>query len=278
MKQKRVLTIQDYSCLGRCSLTVALPTISAAGIEAVGLPTSVLSNHTVFPSWTCVDTLHSLKEAPSKWEGRNISFDAIYTGYLSTSQVEIALDFIHRYKTRSNLLFVDPAFADEGKLYAGFSLAHVEAMKRLLKEADMAKPNVTEACFLTDTPYPGEAPSEEFLNGLLAKFAALGPKKIVLSGIRKEGRIGCMVYEDGEIASFDEPARRSAHGTGDLFSSALLSAYLLGSPLLESAHIAALYVGNALSYNEEDGVDGKIYGPEFEKAIPAYLKNLGILK
>lgn len=278
MRQKRVLTIQDYSCLGRCSLTVALPTISAAGIEAVGLPTSVLSNHTAFPSWTCADTLLSLEEAPSKWEGRNISFDAIYTGYLATAQVGIALDFIQRYKTEANLLFVDPAFADDGKLYAGFSLSHVPALKKLLVEADLAKPNLTEACFLTDTPYPKEAPSTSFLNSLIAKFAALGPKRIVLSGIRKGGRIGCLVYENGEIASFDEPFRESAHGTGDLFSSALLSAYLLGHPLLKSAHIAAAYVGDALSHNEEDGVDGRIFGPEFEKAIPSFIKSLGILK
>lgn len=276
MKQKRVLSIQDYSCLGRCSLTVALPTISAAGIEAVGLPTSVLSNHTVFPSWTWVDTLPSLMEAPKKWEGYNISFDAIYTGYLATAQVPMALDFIHRFRDEKNLVFVDPAFADGGKLYAGFTADHIKAMRLLMKEADLAKPNITEACLLTDTPYPEEEPSEAFLLDLIQKVAELGPKEVVLSGATKEGKIGCLVLENGKVSSFYEEARPSAHGTGDLFSSALLSAYLLGHSLFDSAHLAALYVSKALSYNEEDKLDGKIYGPEFERALPYFMKSLGL--
>ena len=276
MKQKRVLTIQDYSCLGRCSLTVALPTLSAAGIEAVGLPTSVLSNHTVFPSWTWVDTLPSLMEAPKKWAGYNVSFDAIYTGYLATSQVKMALELIHSFRKEKSLVFVDPAFADAGELYAGFTPDHVKAMRLLMKEADFAKPNLTEACLLTDTPYPKEEPSEEFLFDLIQKVACLGPKKVVLSGIVKEKKIGCLVLEEGKISSFYEEAKRVAHGTGDLFSSALLSAYLLGHPLFESAHLAALYVSKALSYNEEDEVDGRIYGPEFEKALPSFMKSLGL--
>ncbi len=276
MKQKRVLSLQDYSCLGRCSLTVALPTISAAGIEAVGLPTSVLSNHTAFPSWTWSDTLPSLMKAPKKWEGYNIFFDAIYTGYLATAQVPMALDFIHRFRDEKNLVFVDPAFADGGKLYAGFTSEHVKAMRLLMKEADLAKPNITEACLLADTPYPEGEPKEDFLLGLIKKVAGLGPKKVVLSGILKEGKIGCLILEGDKISSFFEEARQSAHGTGDLFSSALLSSYLLGHSLFDSAHLAALYVSKALSYNEEDQVDGKIYGPEFERALPYFMHSLGL--
>ncbi len=276
MKQTRVLTIQDYSCLGRCSLTVALPTLSAAGIEAVGLPTSVLSNHTVFPSWTWIDTLPSLMEAPRKWEGYDVSFKAIYTGYLATAQVEMALSLIHSFRGKDTLLFVDPAFGDHGELYAGFSMSHIEAMHALMKEADLAKPNITEACFLTNTPYPQCAPSDGFLEELISKVSSLGPKKVVLSGIEREGKIGCLVLDDGKLSSFYEEAKQSAHGTGDLFSSALLSAYLLGNSLPESAHLAALYVAKALSFNEEDGLDGKIYGPEFERAIPYFLKSLGL--
>ena len=277
MKQKRVLTIQDYSCLGRCSLTVALPTLSAAGIEAVGLPTSVLSNHTAFPSWTWVDTLPSLIEAPNKWEGYVDGFDAIYTGYLATAQVPLALDLIHRYRKEASLIFVDPAFADGGKLYAGFKEDHIEALRQLMEEADLAKPNITEACLLTGTPYPSSAPSDSFLEELIRKVSSLGPKKVVLSGIEREGQIGCLILEEGKASSFFEKAHRSAHGTGDLFSSAMLAAYLRGASLFSSAHLAALYVACSLSYNEEDGVDGKIYGPEFEKAIPYFIKALGLL-
>ena len=276
MKQTRVLTIQDYSCLGRCSLTVALPTLSASGIEAVGLPTSVLSNHTVFPSWTWIDTLPSLMEAPSKWEGFDIDFNAIYTGYLATSQVGMALSLIRHFRKESTLLFVDPAFGDHGELYAGFHEDHIEAMRSLLKEADLAKPNITEACFLTGTPYPKETPSDAFLEGLIGKVSSLGPKKVVLSGIERDGKIGCLILDDGKLSSFFEDARPCAHGTGDLFSSALLSAYLLGNTLFDSAHLAALYVEKALSFNEKDGLDGRIYGPEFERAIPYFIKSLGL--
>ncbi len=276
MKQPRVLTIQDYSCLGRCSLTVALPTLSAAGIEAIGLPTSVLSNHTAFPSWTWIDTLPSLMEAPEKWEGFGIDFKAIYTGYLATAQVPMALELIKRFRHQGTLLFVDPAFADGGKLYAGFKEDHIEALRRLMKEADIAKPNLTEACLLAGTPYPKDAPNDEFLRKLLIDVASIGPKKVVLSGVEKEGKIGCLIFEEGKVSSFYEEAKRSAHGTGDLFSSAMLGAYIKGHSLFDSAHLAALYVSKSLSYNEEDGLDGKIYGPEFERAIPFFIKSLGL--
>jgi pyridoxine kinase len=276
MKEPRVLTIQDYSCLGRCSLTVALPTLSCAGIEAVGIPTSVLTNHTAFPSWDAIDTIESLSKASERWDEYRIDFDAVYTGYLATNQVDTALRFVAHYKSKGAKVFVDPAFADNGKLYAGFTQDHISALRKLLKEADLAKPNLTEACFLTSTPYPKQEPSETFLKELCKEMTATGPKSIVLSGIKKGNEIGCLIYERGEFSSFYLPAHRSAHGTGDLFSSALLSSILLGHSLKESAFIAASFVSEALRHNEEDNVDGAIYGPEFEKAIPYFIKKLGL--
>ena len=152
MKQKTILTLQDYSCLGRCSLTVALPTISASGIQAVGIPTGVLSNHTAFPEWTFDDTLPCLMACPKNWGEHAPEFSAIYTGYLATSQVDMALSLIHSFKKEGTLLFVDPACADGGELYPGFGEEQLEAMKRLFQEAALIKPNVTEACLLTATP------------------------------------------------------------------------------------------------------------------------------
>lgn len=276
MKEPRVLTIQDYSCLGRCSLTVALPTLSCAGIEAVGIPASVLTNHTAFPSWDAIDTIEALSKASERWDECRIDFDAVYTGYLATDQVDTALRFIAHYKSKGAKIFVDPAFADNGKLYAGFASNHVLALRKLLKEADLVKPNLTEACFLTSTPYSKQAPSQAFLEELCRKVAELGPKSIVLSGIKKDDEIGCLIYERGAFSSFYLPARRNAHGTGDLFSSALLSSLLLGHNLKESASIAASFVSEALRHNEEDDVEGAIYGPEFEKAIPYFIKKLGL--
>lgn len=277
MKQKTILTIQDYSCLGRCSLTVASPTISCTGIQAIGLPTGLLSNHTAFPSWTYLDCMPSLMEAPEKWGELTPEISAIYTGYLSTEQVPMALSLIQRLRKEGCMLFVDPAFADQGSLYAGFTLEHVEAMKRLLENADIAKPNITEACLLTSTPYK-DGMSEEECKILLSKLTKLGPKQIVLSGLEKDGKIGCLVYQNEQVeAIYEEKVAGHAHGTGDLFSSAIVSCLVLGKTLQEAVRIAERYVAKALSYNQEDGVDGVIYGPEFEKAIPSLLKDIGII-
>lgn len=277
MKQKTILTIQDYSCLGRCSLTVATPTISSAGIQAIGLPTGLLSNHTAFPSWTYLDCMPSLMEAPEKWGHLTPNINAIYTGYLSTEQVDMALSLIKRLKQAESLVFVDPAFADQGALYPGFTTSHVEAMKKLLAQADIAKPNITEACLLTRSQYKANM-SEQECKVILSKFAALGPKSIVLSGLEKEGQIGCMIYQNGQTeVIYKQKVAGHAHGTGDLFSSALLSAFLLGFDLPKSVEIAEEYVATSLQFNLADGVDGVIYGPEFEKAIPSFLRNLGII-
>lgn len=276
MKQKSILTIQDYSCLGRCSLTVALPTISAAGIQCVGLPTAVLSNHTAYPSWTLLDCFSSLKEAPEKWGEKAPSFSYIYTGYLLTEQIEDVLDLIARLNQKDALLFVDPACADGGSLYPGFAPNHMEELKRLIGKASLLKPNLTEACLLTDTPYRKDG-DEEYFQTLLGKLEKLGPKQIVLSGIEKDGEIGCYYSDYGKMGSSFLPlVGGMAHGTGDLFASALVSSLTLGKSLPEAVSIAESYVAKSLSCNLEDGVDGILYGPEFEKAIPSFLKNLGL--
>ena len=277
MKQKTILTLQDYSCLGRCSLTVALPTISASGIQAVGIPTGVLSNHTAFPEWTFDDTLPCLMACPKNWGEHAPEFSAIYTGYLATSQVDMALSLIHSFKKEGTLLFVDPACADGGELYPGFGKEHLEAMKRLFQEADLIKPNVTEACLLTATPYQ-ENHDEAFCASLLPKLASLGPKRIVLSGVQKEGKVGSMVYDEGKVSlALNTLIPMKAHGTGDLFSSALVSALVLGTDLHEAASIAGRYVSASLAFNQQDGVDGILFGPEFEKAIPSFLRDLQVL-
>ena len=276
MKQKSILTIQDYSCLGRCSLTVAQPTISAAGIQCVGLPTAVLSNHTAYPSWTLLDCFSSLQEAPEKWGKKAPAFSYIYTGYLLTEQIGSVLDLISRLHQEEALLFVDPACADGGSLYPGFAPNHKEELKRLIRKASLIKPNLTEACLLTDTPYREEG-DEEYFQTLLGKLEKLGPKQIVLSGVEKGKEIGCYYSDFGKRGSSFLPSIGGrAHGTGDLFASALVSSLALRKSLSEAALIAERYVARSLSFNLEDGVDGIFYGPEFEKAIPSFLKDLGL--
>ena len=181
---KKILTFQDYSCLGRCSLTVALPTISACGVECVGVPTSVFSNHTAFPAWVQRDLTGEIEVMIHKIEEYSPSFDMVYTGYLTTDQIPVVLPLIREFKKRGSLVFVDPAMADGGHLYAGFKEGHVEAIKELVEEADILKPNLTEACLLTGTPYPSKdiGLPLSFYQKMIDALALLGPKRVILSG------------------------------------------------------------------------------------------------
>ena len=270
--QKRLLTIQDFSCLGRCSLTVAQPTISACGIECVAIPTAILSNHTQYESWTFTDLSEDLLNIVNKWDNYNNKFDAIYTGYLTTSQIDIVKSIIYKLKENKTIIYVDPAMADNGKLYTGFTLEHVKKMNELCSLADYIKPNVTEACLMTDTVYPTEPKEMSFYEELVKKLAKLGSKNIILTGVKlHKNKIGILTFEsEKEEISYIEYDYIDAylHGTGDLFSSALVSLITLGYSLKDALDIAHKYVVKSISYTMEDKLDGLLYGPEFEKAIP----------
>ena len=275
--QKRILTIQDYSCVGRCSLTVALPTISACGIECVGIPTAVLSNHTKFKSWTFLDLTEELEKIVGKWEDYDHSFNAIYTGYLSTSQIPIVKGIIEKLKEDKTLVFIDPAMADNGVLYAGFKPEHVNEMKTLFSVADFVKPNVTEACLMTGETYPGNKLCPmSFYEKLVFDLRKTGAKNIVLTGLKvNPGKIGILVLEEGkEATSYIEFDYLDVyfHGTGDLFSSALISLLTLGKSIQESCVIAHKYVVDSMQATLDDKRDGELYGPSFEKAIPYLLE------
>ncbi len=278
-EKKRILTIQDFSCLGRCSLTVAIPTISALGVECVAMPTAVLSNHTAFPSWTYLDLTDQMLPISEKWMDFDHSYSMIYTGYLSNEQIPTVIEIIRRLKEERTLIFVDPAMADRGKLYPGFDQRHVDEMRELIKLADIIKPNLTEACLLTDTPFPGselEIDPEIYLS-LFRKLAALGPKKIIISGQNpKQGYVADFVYEEGKgVREYVTPTHPGLyHGTGDLFASAFAGCFVKGFGLYDSVVIAHDYVHEAIGFNVKDGVDGLRYGPEFEKAIPALLRKI----
>ena len=151
---KRIVTLQDISCLGRCSVTVALPVISAMGVECVALPTAVLSTHTMFPDFTCLDLTDQIAPIARHWKAQSIHFDAIYTGYLaSPDQCDRVIEFFQDFRTPDGLIFVDPAMADGGKLYAALGPDFPQAMARVCAQADILAPNLTEACLLTGTPY-----------------------------------------------------------------------------------------------------------------------------
>lgn len=277
--QKRLLTIQDYSTLGRCSMTVALPTVSACGIECVALPTAVLSNHTQFKAWTFADLTTQIIPTIDNWKSYNHNFDCIYTGYLTTPQIDITLSVINTLKRDRTIVFIDPAMADNGALYKGFNINHVEEMKKLISIADYIKPNVTEACLLTGTEYTNSPTRPfSFYKSLILKLAKLSPKNIILTGANtNENNIGILIYSrvENKLTYIEYPyLKANFHGTGDLFSSCLASLLTLNIPILKAINITHNYVIKSIQYTIDDKVNGLLYGPQFEKAIPYLISKI----
>ena len=278
MKQKRCLTIQDYSCMGRCSLTVALPILSACGVEAVGLPTAVLSNHTAFASWTYCDLSSYMIESVEKWADYNHHFDCIYTGYLGTEQIKSVISIINYLREKDTMVMVDPAFADNGNMYPGFEVNHINEMRKLIAESDMICPNLTEAALIAGVEYQGEEYDKNYINSLLEKLAALGPKIILLTGVVLENNsIGCIIYDkekDTTEIYRTECYPGKYHGAGDSFCSAFVGAYLRGISLYDSVKIAHDFVHRAMGVDVENGIDGIQYGLQFETVLPDLIDDL----
>ncbi|MCH3966278.1 MAG: pyridoxamine kinase [Bacilli bacterium] len=278
MRTQRILTIQDFSCMGRCSLTVALPTISACGIEAVSIPTAVLSNHTAFKSWTYLDMTKEMEPIVDHWMDYRHAFDYIYTGYLSNGQIGEVRKIIDRLKTEDTKTVIDPAMADNGKLYPGFDEKHVEDMKLLFDGADVVLPNLTEACLLTGTKMPEQNPDLSFYQDLLDKVLALHTKAAVITGVELHpGKVGLLLEEENSDTVFfyeTEKYPGKYHGTGDLFASALVGVLDNGFALPQALKIAHDYVHVAIQKTVESKQDGMICGPCFEEAIPSLVDAL----
>lgn len=268
MSYKKVLTIQDISCVGQCSLTVALPILSVCGLETCILPSAVLSTHTAgFSGYTFRDLTEDIPAIRAHWVKENISFDAIYTGYLgSEKQVAYITDIFRDNLKPGGLKIVDPAMADHGALYPGFDAAFVKAMAELCKQADYIIPNITEACFLTDTPYQ-ETYDRAYVDLLLQKLTELGCKNVILSGISyEEGWTGVVVYENGKYAYYrHEMLPNSCHGTGDIYASAFVGALVQGKTAYDAARIAADYTVDCIKATAEE--ENHWYGAKFEPVM-----------
>lgn len=268
MNYKRVLTIQDISCVGQCSLTVALPIISACGIETAVLPSAVLSTHTAgFKNFTFRDLTEDIPKIKNHWVSENIKFDAIYTGYLgSTEQISYVADIFNETSKPDCLKIVDPAMADGGKLYPAFDGEYVNAMKELCTKADYVVPNITEACFLTNVEYR-EAYDKAYIDLLLEKLTALGCKNVVLTGVSYQaGKTGIVVFENNTYSYYEhEFLPNSCHGTGDIYASAFVGALVRGKSTFEAAKIAADYA--VLSIKETAGDKDHWYGAKFEPVL-----------
>lgn len=271
---KRVLTIQDISCLGKCSITIALPVISALGSETVILPTAVLSTHTMFKNFTCKDLSDQIGPITQHWKDEGVTFDAIYTGYLGTvEQIEQVKEIINTFRTPDTLVFIDPVMADNGKLYPAFNMEYVEKNKTLCAIADIIVPNITEAAFMTGMEYREEY-DEEYIKEMLSRLNDLGAKVSVLTGVcREAGMTGVMGYDSTVDRYFTYQRKRidaSYHGTGDLFSSTCVGELLNGKCWQEAMRIAAEYT--AITIDETLNNPRKPwYGVDFETTIPQLL-------
>ncbi len=273
MSYSKVLTIQDISCVGQCSLTVALPVISACGVECSVLPSAVLSTHTAgFSGYTFRDLTEDMPDIKDHWIKENIKFDAIYTGYLgSTKQIGYVADIFDSVGADSCINIVDPAMADNGKLYPGFDADFVEAMKGLCAKADYLVPNITEAAFLCDMEYKTDY-DRAYIDELLAKMTALGAKNVILTGISYEdGKTGVVVYENGEYSYYEhEFLPNSCHGTGDIYASAFVGALVRGKSAYDAAKIAADYVLCCIRATAEE--ENHWYGAKFEPVLGELIK------
>lgn len=271
---KRIVTIQDISCLGKCSLTVALPIISAMGIEASIIPTAVLSTHTMFENFTFKDLTDQIEPISKHWQEQGFKFDAIYTGYLgSVEQTDLVAKFFDNFKTEDNFIFVDPAMADNGKLYPGFPEDFPKHMAKVCAKADIIVPNLTEACLMTDTEYKTEY-DNEYIEALLKRLTALGAKKAIITGALIDGEYGVLGYDSESDEYFSYKHERlpiSSHGTGDVFSSTCVGAITQGKTLYEAIKTASdfTYESIKVTIEEPNHIN---YAVNFEKALPMLIK------
>ncbi len=275
MAYKRVLTIQDISCVGQCSLTVALPILSASGTETCILPSAVLSNHTAgFSGFTFRDLSDDFEKISEQWKKDKITFDAVYTGYLGSIKQIDSVRKIFAAHCRG-LKIVDPAMADNGKLYVGFDAEYAAEMAKLCFEADITLPNITEACLMTGTEYR-ESYDRAYIDDLLQKLRDRGAKTIVLTGVSyREGRTGVIVDKNGVSTYYEhKKIAGGCHGTGDVYASAFTGAVMQGFNEQEAARVAADFTVACI---EKTAGDAKHwYGVKFELALPDYIRMLGL--
>ncbi|MGN0494361.1 MAG: pyridoxamine kinase [Acutalibacteraceae bacterium] len=277
MSHKRAAAIHDISCFGRCSLTVALPIISAAGVETAVIPTAVLSTHTGgFKGYTLRDLSADILPIARHWKAENITVDAVYTGYLcSKQQIYIVMEAARLISREDTVFICDPVMADNGCLYSGFDSDYPRYMLKLCAEADIITPNITEAALMLGVQYREGPYTEDYINTLLEGLYLKTHSKIVLTGVYFDDRkIGAAVY-DGQSKAyvFSERLNAAYHGTGDVFASTLTAALLNDRSLKAAAQIAANFTCGCIKRTMESGTDPR-NGVDFESQIPNLIKYL----
>ena len=266
-QQKRVAAIHDLSGFGKCSLTVALPILSAAGIETSALPTAILSTHTGgILGYTYRDLTEDMRPFMKHWKELDIRFDAVYSGFLgSFEQLDIVKEFFSLFKREDNLILVDPVMGDNGELYKIFTPKFAKGMRSLCERADIIVPNLTEAALLLGEPYQAGPYTKAYIDGILHKLSQLGPKQVVLTGV---------YFDEKELGAATFDMERNA--TGDVFASALLSGLLNNFNLEISAEIAVRFTAESILRTFKAQTDYR-FGVNFEQSIPDLLKELKLI-
>lgn len=272
MAYKRILTIQDISCVGQCSMTVALPILSACGHETCILPTALLSTHTGgFGKPAIVHFDGDLEDILRHWQEQEIYFDAVLVGYLGgLPAVEAAERILDTMLARDGISIVDPAMADHGKLYSGLSEEYAEAMVRLCRKADIILPNITEAARMAGLPYM-ETLDEAYVTQILSK---IGHHGVVLTGVGyQEGETGAAVWEKGKLSHYTHrKIGKSYHGTGDMFAAAFTGALMQEKKMLDAVKIAADFTCKCIENTQKNPAHW--YGVKFETALPDLIRML----
>lgn len=279
--QKRLAAINDISGFGKCSLTVALPVISACGVETVCLPTAVLSTHTGgFSEYTYRDLTDDMPAVMNHWKSLGLSFDAIYSGFLgSKEQIEIVKNFLALFRMENTLVIIDPSMADFGKMYSVFDMDFAKKMAGLCALADIIIPNITEAAFMTGENYEGSVQTRQYIEHLLDKLLAMGPQSVVLTGVSFQQDllgIACKNKKNKKPQYYMQKHLGGAyHGTGDVFASSFCGALMNGFSVFDASRIAVDYVCNCIERTKKVGDDIR-YGVDFERGIPFLLGELGL--
>ncbi|MBS6475528.1 MAG: pyridoxamine kinase [Clostridiales bacterium] len=279
MNPKRVLAIHDLSGVGRCSLTVALPILSACGLEACALPTAVLSTHTGgFSDYTYRDLTNDMEAMAAHWRSLGLHFDAVYSGYLgSQQQLSILSELLSSYRLQNSLILLDPVMADEGKLYTHFNTEFVNGMRSLCSYADIIVPNMTEAALLLNVPYQEPPYSLDYIRSTVYSLYELCHASVVLTGVAFNSKqLGAAVY-DAASQTFslclNQMIEGVYYGTGDVFASALLGAYLKNADLTAAAQIAVDFTLDCIIRTEKSGADPH-YGVQFEPELHSLIIKL----
>ena len=279
MSTTRILTIQDVSCYGQCSLTVALPILSAMGIETAIIPSAILSTHTGgFTGYTFRDLTEDLPAISAHWQKENIAFDAFYTGYIgSKKQLDYIKNIVSANAKKDSLFIVDPVMADNGNLYYGFDVEFAAEMARFVKGADVILPNLTEAAFLLKEPCHLEGYDQDYIEKLVRRLSALSDGDVVLTGVSFEkDKLGVAAYskkKDAVHYYFSQRIEGSFHGTGDVYASTFSGGLMRGLSLNDAAELAVDFTLQAIKETLPDRKE-HWYGVKFEPVLPYFIERL----